>query len=152
MIFDNYGAYNLTETNEINKQTIGGKTQTTKDHTMIYMKGSMLYTADFDKKRVFRMQNPTMGMAALMGGGENVKQSAEEMMLKMGAKKVGTDKVLDYTCDVWDMMGVKQCLYKGIPLKVESNIMGMKNIEIAIVMAIKLLAKKFIYSSYFYFF
>jgi hypothetical protein len=29
------------------------------------------------------------------------------------------------------MMGVKQCLYKGIPLKVESDMMGIKSVEIA---------------------
>ena len=46
-------------------------------------------------------------------------------------KKTGTDKVLGYTCEVWELMGVKQCIYKGIPLRVESNIMGMKNMEIA---------------------
>ncbi len=44
---------------------------------------------------------------------------------------MGTDKVLGYPCDVWDLMGVKQCMYKGLPLKVESNIMGVRNTEIA---------------------
>ncbi len=49
----------------------------------------------------------------------------------MGGRKIGTDKVLGYTCDVWELMDTKQCIYKGVTLKVESNIMGMTNREIA---------------------
>ena len=49
----------------------------------------------------------------------------------MGGKKTGTDNVLGYTCDVWEMMGTKQCMYKGIPLRVETDIMGIKNTETA---------------------
>jgi len=41
---------------------------------------------------------------------------SKEMMKSMGGKKIGTDKVLVYTCEVWDMMGVNQCIYKGRPL------------------------------------
>jgi len=76
-----------------------------------------------------RIKNPAMGMMALVGG--NVKETGEAMMIKMGGKKLGTAKVLGYTCTVWNLMSVKQCMYKGIPLKVESNMMGMKSIEVA---------------------
>jgi len=126
VIFDNYGGQNLTEENKIEKQVIMGKTNVTKTHTLTYMKNAMTYTAYFDQKRIMRMPN----MSAMMGG-QNMKQFGEEMMKKMGGKKTGTDKVLGYTCDVWEAMGTKQCIYKGIPLRVESNMMGIKNIEIA---------------------
>jgi len=131
VIFDEYGAKNLTEENKIDKQTIMGQTKTTKTHTMTYMKSGMLYHVDFDKKRIMRMENMAASMAALMGGGKDMKQSAEAMMKKMGGKKTGTDKVLGYTCDVWSLMGTKQCIYKGIQLKVETNMMGIINTEIA---------------------
>ncbi len=78
-----------------------------------------------------RMENMAATMGALMGGGKNMKESGEAMMLKMGGKKTGTDTVLGYTCDVWNLMGTKQCIYKGIPLKVETNMMGIKNVELA---------------------
>jgi flagellar biosynthesis GTPase FlhF len=60
-----------------------------------------------------------------------MKKAGEAMMKQMGGKKTGTDKVLGYTCDVWEVMGTKQCLYKGIPLRVETDVMGIKNTEIA---------------------
>jgi hypothetical protein len=71
-------------------------------------------------------------MGALIGGGKSMAKSGKEMMKKMGGRMIGKDKVLGYSCDVWDLMGVKQCIYKGIPLKVESNIMGQKSTEIAV--------------------
>jgi len=131
VIFDDNGAKNLTEENKIDKQTIMGQKKITKTHTMAYMKEGMVYHVDFKAKRIMRMENMAAAMGALMGGGKNMKQSGEEMMKKMGGKKTGTDKVLGYTCDVWELMGTKQCLYKGIPLRVETDVMGIKNREIA---------------------
>jgi hypothetical protein len=60
-----------------------------------------------------------------------MQQTGEKMMKQMGGKKTGTDKVLGYTCDVWELMGTKQCIYKGITLSLESNIMGIKTREVA---------------------
>ncbi len=131
VIFDAYGAQNLTEENKIDKQTIMGQKKVNKTHTMTYMKGSMVYHVSFDNRRIMRMGNMGAGMAMLMGGGKDMKQTGEEMMKKMGGKKTGTDKVLGYTCDVWEMMGTKQCIYKGIPLRIETNVMGLKNTEVA---------------------
>jgi len=131
LIFTDYGVENLTEENKISKEEMNGKSKTTKTHTLTYMKNSIVYTVRFDAKRIMRMQNPAAAMSGLMGAGKNMEQTGKEMMKSMGGKKIGTDKVLGYTCDVWDLMGVKQCIYKGLPLKVESNIMGIKNTEIA---------------------
>ena len=131
VIFDAYGAKNLTEENKIDKQNIMGQNKITKTHTMTYMKSGMMYTADFKHRRIMRMENMGMAMAGLMGGGQNMKQTGEAMLKKMGGKKTGTDKVLGYSCDVWELMGTKQCIYKGLPLRVETDMMGMKNSEIA---------------------
>ncbi len=98
---------------------------------LLILKNGMVYHVNFDKKQIMRMGNMGAGMAMLMGGGQNMKQSGEDMMKQMGGKKIGTDKVLGYSCDVWNLMGTKQCMYKGIPLRVETNVMGMKNTEIA---------------------
>ncbi len=130
VIFDAYGAKKLTEENKIEKQTIMGEKKVTKTHTMTYMKEGMVYQVDFKAKRIMRMANMSSSMGALFGG-QNMKQIGEEMIKKMGGKKTGTDSVLGYTCNVWELMGTKQCIYKGITLKVESNMMGIKNIEVA---------------------
>jgi len=131
VLFDEYGAKNLTEENKIEKQTVMGKTSVTKLHTITYLKNSMTYHVNFTQKRIMRMENMGVAMAALMGGGKNMNQTSEEMMTKMGGKKIGRDKVLGYTCEVWDLMGTKQCIYKGVILRIETNMMGIKNTEVA---------------------
>ena len=127
VIFDNNGAKNLTEENKIDKQIIMKKAKINKSHTMTYMKKGAIYRIDFKRKRIMRMAN----ISAVIGAKGDMKQAGEAMLKKMGGKKIGTDKVLGYSCDVWDLMGVKQCIYKGVPLRVESNVMGIKNIEVA---------------------
>jgi len=131
VIFDDYGVKDLTEESKVTKETTMGQTKVKKEHTLKYMNASMIYSVDFKQKKILRMENPAMVMMAMMGDGKNVQQTGESMMKKMGGKKVGSDKVLGYACEVWDLMGVKQCMYKGIPLRIESDIMGLKSMEIA---------------------
>jgi len=131
VIFDNFGVKDLTEENRVKKETTAGQTKVEKTHIMTYMNDGIMYRVDFKKKTIVRMENPAIAMNAMMGGGKNIKQTGESMMKSMGGKKTGTDKVLGYTCDVWDLMGVKQCIYKGIPLRIESNIMGLKSVQTA---------------------
>ena len=131
LIFDDYGVRSLEEMSEVKKETTSGNTQVNKTHTMVYMNDAVIYKVDFEKKIINRMENQGVAMAAMFGGGKNIKESGEAMMKKMGGKKLGEAKVLGYTCIVWDLMGTKQCIYKGIPLKIESDIMGMKSTEIA---------------------
>jgi len=129
LIFDNYGMRELTEKNKVTKTTTMGKTKVDKNHTLKYMNGAVLYSTNFEKKKIIRLQNPMSRMGGLFGG--NTSQKGQKMLEKMGGKKIGTDEVVGVKCDIWDLSGIKQCLYKGIPLKVESNIMGLKSVEIA---------------------
>ncbi len=132
LIFSDYGAKEITELVKVTKTTTNGKSKVEKLHTLQYMNGAILYSVDFKQKKIIRMKNPALAMGALFGGGKSMAQTGEAMMRKMGGKKIGTDKVLGYSCDVWDLMGVKQCIYQGIPLRVVSDLMGMKSTEVAV--------------------
>jgi hypothetical protein len=131
VIFDNYGAKDLSEESKVKKETSAGQTKVNKTHTLTYLNNGITYNVNFKQKNIVRMKNKAMAMAALFGDGKNAKQSGEAMLKSMGGKKIGTDKVLNYSCDIWDLMGIKQCIYKGIPLRIESNIMGLKSLQIA---------------------
>ena len=130
LTFSEYGSHELTEINKVEEQNIMNNPKTLKKHTLDYIKEATLYKVDFNKKTILRTQVPALGMMIGMGD-EEMYTKGQKMMEKMGAKPLGTDKVLGYECEVWSLMGTKQCLYKGIPLKVESNIMGIKNLEVA---------------------
>lgn len=131
ILFTDYGALSLTEENKITRQEGMGGNSTEKSHTLTYMKNGVVYQVDFGQKRIVRMGDAGAMMAMVGGGQTNMAQAGEKMMRQMGGRKTGTDKILGYTCDVWELMGSKQCIYKGIPLKIVTDIMGIKNIEIA---------------------
>jgi len=104
-----------------------GKINTVKVDYIKLKKEASEYVVNFEHKRITRSQN----MSAAIALGTNMQKNSEEMMQKMGGKKIGIDKVLGYTCDVWDLMGSKQCIYKGLPLRIETKIMGVTNVEVA---------------------
>ena len=126
IIFSEYGAKELKDEKKVVKQN----RTTTKTHIATYMDKSMVYTINYDTKKIMRMQAPGMAMMGLSD--ENTAQQAGLKMLKqMGGKKIGRDSILGYSCDLWEAMGTKQCIYKGIPLSLESDIMGVKSREVA---------------------
>lgn len=130
VIFNNFGMNELTEKSKIKKTTHNGKTETKKYHTLKYAKGTITYSVDFDKKQIIRSENP-MGAMGQLFGGRSMADSGEAMLKKMGGKKIGTDEVAGQKCDIWELMGSKQCIYKGIPLRIITDVMGMKNTEVA---------------------
>jgi len=129
VLFDAYGAREISEVNRVQKTTMDGKISTDKSHKIIYMNGAIIYDVDMKKKRIVRMQNPAFMLSVTEG--RTPRQVAEETMKKMGGKKSGTETVLGYRCEIWSMMGIRQCFYKGVPLKIESNAMGVESIEVA---------------------
>ncbi len=49
----------------------------------------------------------------------------------MEVKKIGTEKVAGFECDIWQLKKCKMSIYKGVPLKIESSAMGITQIQIA---------------------
>ncbi|CAA6822336.1 MAG: Unknown protein [uncultured Sulfurovum sp.] len=130
LTFSEYGSHELSEVNKVEDQNIMGNKKILNTHTLDYIKEATLYKVDFNKKNIQRLKVPALAM--MMGAGdEDILAKGQKMMENMGGKQVGMDKILGYDCEVWSLMGTKQCLYKGIPLRVETNIMGVKSLLIA---------------------
>ena len=83
-----------------------------------------IYTVDFNKEMIYVVSNMGAEVYATM----NTDESGEEILKSMGGKKVSDEKFLGYTCDVWEVAGGKQWLYKGVVLKSEVSLMGMKTL------------------------
>ena len=132
VIFDDYGIKELREESKVKKMSGLGQNKIDKSHKLIYMNNLIIYKVDFKDKNIIRIKNEGVAtMASLLGGDKNLMQTGEEMLKKMGGKKIGSDKVAGYKCDVWDLKGVKQCIYKGVTLRIESEMMGIKSTEVA---------------------
>ena len=128
IVIDNYGELELEETNSIKKSTVSGKTTVDKHHYITYLNGPIMYAADFNKKSMTRRT----GYMGVLFGTKKYKGSVENMLKLQKMKKIGTDKVAGQTCDVWQLGEMtKICFYKGLPLREETTLMGMKRVVVA---------------------
>lgn len=125
LYFDNYGEKEAKRTKT--KTTIMGFSQESDQLTL--MDGKMIYMADFNTKTITKTENPSWDMMQeLMEEGENLEEFGKKMMEQMGGKIIGTETLNGKKCDVWEIqsMGTKSWVYESIPLKIETNLMGMK--------------------------
>jgi hypothetical protein len=97
---------------------------------VVYREGSTIYTVDLNTNTGTKMENDIM----MSLEGKDAQQAVEDMMAKMGGKKVGTGEVLDKTCEIWDIasMGSKIWVWNGVALKTETNMAGMQMSILAI--------------------
>jgi hypothetical protein len=120
--------YGNIEMQEIDEQTTTMGT-TTKSHTRTKIVHGTVYVVDEDEKQIIK-KDITM-LKEMDKKGTDIGAMGKDMLQKMGGKKVGKGKVLGYPCEIWEIMGSKIWIYKGVPLKTEANIMGFKHLEVA---------------------
>ena len=60
---------------------------------------------------------------------QELQEFADELLDQLGGKKLGTDQLGAYSCDVIKLMGAKLWFYKGVNLKTEAKIMGIETNE-----------------------
>lgn len=132
IVFKDYGFYEMTDENKTETKDIMGQVEKTETHTKQLLKDDKIYVVDFEQKKITRM--PNVGVQMFRKGNAKNKTATEvgeELMKGMGGKKTGSDEVAGFKCDVWELMGTKQCMYKGISLRTEADIMGVKVTELA---------------------
>ncbi|AKF24636.1 hypothetical protein YH65_03965 [Sulfurovum lithotrophicum] len=119
LYFEDYGNVQVQETEETT--TTMGRTETR--HELVKIQDGMVYSVDYKQKRITKQD-----MSELMNG-KDMSKMGKEMLKNMGGKKVGEGEVLGLPCEVWEVMGSKIWMHKGVTLKIESNIMGMTHKE-----------------------
>ena len=122
-LFKEWGNVELhSEDNKINTM---GMTEHSKEITKI--DNAKVYSVDFDQKVIYELS-----VDALVNSEQkDLIQTGKEMLISMGGKKIAEEKFMGYNCEVWEMMNVKTWLYKGIMLKSEADMMGIKNMTVA---------------------
>lgn len=96
-----------------------------KEHHEVMTKvdNGKLFVVDFDEKVIYEYTPEMLTNSEYQG----FAKTGKEMIESMGGKKIGEEKVLGYPCEVWQMMSVKLWLHKGVMLKSETEIMGIKH-------------------------
>ncbi len=130
LYFKNWGALELKETQSSQTTTIKffgkEKIEKTSTHVINKLDNGESYLADLDKKTITVGRDPMMDL--MKQSNTNASDAGKNMLESMGGKKVGTESVLGHSCEIWDVMGAKQWIYKGVTLKMEVTVLGIKTV------------------------
>lgn len=130
LYFKDWGALELKETTSEQTTTMKffgkEKVETTSTHVINKLDNGESYLANFDTKIITVSRDPMMDM--MKQSNTNATEAGKNMLESMGGKIVGTESILGHSCEVWDVMGAKQWLYKGVMLKMEVTLLGIKTI------------------------
>jgi len=97
--------------------------QTSTEETLNITDGNWSYTINMQDKtgtktNIKELKEMAQVFAKLM---KVDAKSLKELVEKNGGKMLGEETFLGKTCTVIELMGTKQWLYKGVPLKIEMN-------------------------------
>jgi hypothetical protein len=130
LYFTDWGAVELSELQSTQTSEIKffGKTKTKTDetHTINKLDNGDSYSVDFDRKTITLSRDAAMEM--MMQTNTDAGDAGKSMLESMGGKKIGEEKYQTYDCEIWEVIGIKQWIYKGLTLKTEATVMGIKTI------------------------
>ncbi|TRX71312.1 hypothetical protein [Carboxylicivirga sp. M1479] len=127
--WDNYGQ----SSSELMKYTtttkVFGIKSVEETHSLTIVKDGKFWVRDYINGTATKGEVPAyqeMYSAYESITDEEKKAMADNMIASMGGEKLGNEKVDAYLCEVYKMMGAKVWIHKGITLKSETNVMGIK--------------------------
>ena len=129
LYFKDWGAIELIE--ETSSQTTNTKifgrksSETTNTHTINKLDNGKSYHVDFDRNKITLTRDMAMDMTTAFHPDGDAGEVGKSMLESMGGEKVGNEKFLGYDCEIWDLMGTKQWIYKGITLKTAVTLLGI---------------------------
>lgn len=127
--WDDYGqkTYTLEESTTTTK--IFGIKNTDETHTATLIVKDQFWEADYLNKSGMNGTLPLYNESQAHYGNLSEKEQeefADDLLRQMGGQKLGTETFNGYTCDLIKLMGIKSWVYKGVTLKTEGKIMGIK--------------------------
>jgi len=132
LYFKNWGSLELVEeqSEQITKVKFFGKekTETTSTHTIVKLDNGESYHANFETKQIFLRRDMAMDLNKEFAKGD-VNKTGMEMLESIGGEKIGNENFLGFDCEVWDINGAKQLMYKGAVLRLEMKTLGITTIK-----------------------
>jgi hypothetical protein len=99
-----------------------------KQNRLGLLDGEWPYAVDLDQKTGTKIATPMMKelAGAAKREGKDATDLGEEMLARMGGRKIGMETLLGKTCDVWEIksLNAKSWVWQGLTLKTEVNMMG----------------------------
>lgn len=120
ILFKDYGAVEMMY--EKTTQVVMGEKDTQEDLTKF--DNGTVYSIDDEEKVIYKQ---TIGETEDL----YLANKGEQSLIALGGKKVGTSTILGFKCDLWEFSDATMCIYKSIPLKIETTVMGVNQIQTA---------------------
>ena len=119
LYFKNFGEVELSEEKIV--QAANGEEE--EEHSITKIVGNKKYNVDFNEKIIYQQEMVIEEENPLL----NLKDS--DTLISMGAKRVGTESILGYKCDIWQLGEDKIWIYNTVPLKFISKSLGVVQIQ-----------------------
>lgn len=123
LYFDDWGMRQAEYTRSV--LSVGGFTKSLNLVNII--DGEYQYMINIDQKSGTKTRNPILKEIESLKYEKGFNEFGEQMLLKMGAEKIGTDNFLGKDCDIYEMKksGTKLWVWKWITLKSETKSHGI---------------------------
>ncbi len=127
--WDDYGDKICELEKSTSTVTIMGISDVKKIHKLSVLNKANNYVVDYIKNEGYQSIVPYSSGKAIANSLTEAeqKQLADDLLNAMGGQKLGTEKVLGYSCEMISLMGTKSWIYKGLILKSEAKLMGVYN-------------------------
>lgn len=130
LYFRDWGALELRDETSTQTTTIkmfGKENVNTSDtHTVNKLDNGESYTVDFKNNAIYVKRDPMMDYMEQTE--TDAGEAGKNMLESMGGKKVGNETYQGHNCEVWEIPGGKQWIYKGVMLKMEMTVLGIKTV------------------------
>lgn len=132
LYFKKWGALELK--NESSSETVitylpdGTEESTTKDaHETYKIDNDKVYVVDYKDQLIYTREDPLIEY--MRQNNLDALEAGKQMFENMGGVQLANEKVLGYECEVWELLGIKQWIYKGLTLKAVSSLAGITIVE-----------------------
>jgi hypothetical protein len=133
MYFKDWGAIELideTSTQTTTMKMFGKKNEdVTSTHNMTKLDNGESAVVDFKTKEIYLNRDLAMDLTKMFHTDADAGDVGKTMAEGMGGKIVGKEIFLGYPCEIMELMGSKQWIYKGVTLKLEMTTMGITTIK-----------------------
>lgn len=131
LYFKDFGAVEMREEKTVSTTIVKffgqEKTETSHTHTMSKLDNGESYQVDLIKKTTYASRSQAMELFKQTN--TDAGDAGRNMLESMGGKLLGTETYQGYSCEIWELMGGKQWIYKGVMLKMDMTAMGIRTLK-----------------------
>lgn len=128
--WDNYGSLSRMETKSLSVTKMFGMKTETKTHDVTIFNGANFWSVNLIENTGQKGKVPFSDAISNMTE-EEKNEMGKNLLEAFGGQIIGTENILGNKCEVVKMMGAKCWIYKGVCLKSEAKMLGIKSNELA---------------------